>query len=166
MLKLILSLLLTLIMCACSERVNKRNSHQEFGNLSPDSLLASDKSMVVSVNQTNSIDTVDVSWFLNKYEKILKRMSPRQQFELYYPAKIPDGSASYEYIEIDEKLKGDTATVTMVHDNQAHIAVQGHKIIMKLVLDKGEWKINSVIQQFKCWKRSKLDPKWSAYPCS
>lgn len=164
--KCIYGLILILILSACSEEVNNSIGQQECDNLSPIRLMESDNSIDASVHQAELIDTVDISWFLNRNEEKLKRMSPRQQFELYYPAKVPEGSTSYEFIDVNEKINGDTATVTMIHDNQAHIAVQGHKIIMKLVLNEGEWKIISIFQQFKCWKRPKSDPVWSAYVCS
>ena len=164
--KYFLGLLLGFILSACSEEVNNSIGHQECDNLSPDHLMESDKSIDASLHQVELMDTVDISWFLNRNENKLKRMSPREQLALYYPAKVPEGSTSYEFIDVNEKISGDTATVTMIHDNQAHIVVQGHKIIMKLVLKKGEWKIISTVQQFKCWNRSKSDPLWSAFTCS
>lgn len=94
-----------------------------------------------------------------------KKFNPEQVIKMYYPAKIAKVN-SYEKIDVRTEKKGKQTIVTLTHDNQSdHISIQGHRLIMTLEKQKGQWQIVVLKQQFKCWIR-KDNTLWGTEKCS
>lgn len=109
-------------------------------------------------------EEVNVDAFNALLAKEKKALSPQEVMTKYYPAVIPKESTSFENIKIDKKIEGNNTIVTLTHDNQPHIVIQGHRLVMELTKEKGQWKVLSLKQQFKCWKRRGI--VWGVDRCS
>lgn len=112
----------------------------------------------------NSFEEVDPTMFNKTLSQQKKKLSPEEIIKLYYPAVIPKDDHSFQNIKTETKIEGDKTIVTLTHDNQPHITIQGHRIVMALTKEKGEWKVLSIAQQFKCWMR-KGGVVWSSDRC-
>ena len=100
-----------------------------------------------------------------KLAEASSKLSPEEVVKMHYPAKAPNHHGTYEKIDVQTKQEGDKTIVTLTHDNQPHIAVQGHRIVMTMQQKGKQWEVLSIQQQFKCWVR-KEGITWSTYKCS
>jgi len=113
-----------------------------------------------------SFEEVDPSRFNAQLAAEKKTLSPKEVIQLYYPAVVPKEDNSYQKIDIETRTEGSQTIVTLTHDNQPHIVIQGHRIIMTLEQKDKQWTVISMKQQFKCWVRDKKAVAWSADRCS
>jgi len=67
--------------------------------------------------------------------------------------------------DLAAKKEGNNTIVTLVHDNQPHVSIQGHRIVMTLTKNNNQWEVLSIAQQFKCWSR-KDGLVWGTNKCS
>lgn len=100
-----------------------------------------------------------------KLAEATSKLSPEDVVKMHYPAKTPNHHGTYEKIDVQTKQEGDKTIVTLTHDNQPHITVQGHRIVMTMQQKEKQWEVLSIQQQFKCWVR-KDGITWSTYKCS
>lgn len=117
------------------------------------------------IAQENAFEEVSPDAFNKKLSEQKQKLSPEAVIKLYYPAVIPKDDDSFQKIAIETKTEGDKTIVTIVHDNQPHIVIQGHRIVMTMTKEKGQWKVLSIAQQFKCWVR-KAGVVWGVDKCS
>lgn len=119
-------------------------------------------------SQDGGLEEVNTDYFKAILAKETKTLSAKDVIKLYYPAKIQQVENSYEKINIKTKKEGNNTIVTLVHDNQPHITIQGHRIILVLTSNNNnnkEWEVISIVQQFKCWAREN-GSIWGTNRCS
>lgn len=119
-----------------------------------------------SSSPTPSFEEVDPSRFNAQLVAEKQSLSAEDVIKLYYPAVIPENDQSYQKIDIETRTEGQQTIVTLTHDNQPHVVIQGHRIIMTLEQKDQQWTVISMKQQFKCWVRDKNAVAWSADRCS
>ena len=133
-----------------------------------DSIITSTEKFVkkqsVEVEYTGFED-INIAVFKEKLAIHNNKLSPKEIISLYYPAVIPGADDSYQKIEISSRVDGDKTIVTLIHDNQPHIVIQGHRIVMTLTKNESKWEVISIKQQFKCWLR-KDGVVWGTDRCS
>ena len=108
---------------------------------------------------------VDVAAFNQRLRTLKDHYSAEDILDLYYPATVFPAD-SYEKIERQKTWRGDTLLLNLLHDNQPHIKVQGHRIQLSLIKKNKQWCVLSLKQQFKCWERTAEQPIWYAYNCN
>ncbi len=113
----------------------------------------------------SDFEEVDIDAFNEKLAKENKSMNPKEILSFYYPAVIPEDDDSNQKIDLSSRVEGDKTIVTLVHDNQPHIVIQGHRLVMTLTKNDNKWVVLNLKQQFKCWVR-KDNIIWSTDKCS
>ena len=108
---------------------------------------------------------VDVAAFNQRLRTLEYQYSAEDILDLYYPATVFSAD-SYEKIERQKTWRGDTLLLNLLHDNQPHIKIQGHRIQLSLIRKSKQWRVLNIKQQFKCWERTAKQPLWSAYNCN
>ena len=108
---------------------------------------------------------VDVAAFNQRLRTLEYQYSAEDILDIYYPATVFSAD-SYEKIERQKTWRGDTLLLNLLHDNQPHIKIQGHRIQLSLIRKSKQWRVLSIKQQFKCWERTAKQPLWSAYNCN
>ena len=121
----------------------------------------------VLTNKENTVEfeTVDLSTLGDRFKSFDIAVEPVEIIRQYYPATVFKKN-SYEKIVVSHRLVRDTLFIDLLHDNQPHIVLQGHRIEMIYTKMKHQWHILGIKQQFKCWTRQAQEPVWSAYRCT
>ena len=97
-----------------------------------------------SYNQDGKFEEVNTDYLKDLLAKEKRKLSAKDVIKLYYPAKIQHANNSYEKIDIVTKKEGNNTIVTLVHDNQPHTTIQGHRIVMTLTNGKFFLSLNSL----------------------
>jgi len=124
-----------------------------------------EKEKSTSYSQDGKFEDINTDYLKALLVKEKKALSAKDVIKLYYPAKIQNENNSYEKIDIQTKKEGNNTIVTLVHDNQPHVSIQGHRIVMTLTKNNNQWEVLSIAQQFKCWSR-KDGLVWGTNKCS
>jgi Icc-related predicted phosphoesterase len=141
------------------------NSNSENNNSNPSDSISEVIKGPVSETEMSDFEEVDIDAFNEKLAKENKSMNPEEILSFYYPAVIPENDDSNQKIDVSSRVEGEHTIVTLVHDNQPHIVIQGHRLVMTLTKNDDKWIVLGLKQQFKCWLR-KDNVVWSTDKCS
>ncbi len=137
--RIIITLLLTLVLLSCNNKQHKTDKIKEEKGTTQH---------IASVNEKfKELNPETINVLLKSKNG---SVSAKEVMKIYYPHEVTMGEGN-ESIEISEtKLENGNTLVTLVHDNLLDDSIKAKKIILELKNENNRWLVISIKNNWKC----------------